>query len=250
MSSSTLRHFIFIGAPASGKGSFGKKIAQTLGLQHFSLGEVIRDEVTQATTLGQQVRPIVEKGELISDSLATEIAIHYLLGPMTGNDGTITATEQTTNKERTNNRQATILDGFPRTVSQALALHDSLPHDEFVAIHIILEKWVAVEKTLGRRICTTCKQSFNVADVLTQGYHMPAILPSINTCPLWATSGCVPQLISRIDDTREIAERRYQEYMVKTTPLLDFYEKRNQLRTFQIQKGLSDTDKLINVMLS
>lgn len=247
---STLRHFIFVGAPASGKGSFGKKIAQTLRLKHFSLGEMIRDEIARATKLGQQVRPIVENGELISDSLATEITIRCLLGPMTGNDGSVITAVHNTNKQRSNNRHATILDGFPRTVSQALALHQSLPNDEFVAIHIILEKWVAVEKTLGRRICTTCKQSFNVADVLTQGYHMPAILPSVTTCPLWETSGCVPQLISRIDDTREIAERRYQEFMVKTTPLLDFYEKRNQLRTFRIQKGLSDTDKLINLMLS
>ena len=239
---SALRHFIFIGAPASGKGSFGKKIAHALGVQHFSLGEVIRDEVARATELGQQVRPIVEKGELISDSLATEIVIRYLLGPMT--------TGHMTNKQSTKSRHATILDGFPRTVSQALALHHSLPKDEFVAIHIILEKWVAVEKTLGRRICTTCKQSFNVADVLTQGYNMPAILPSVTTCPLWATGGCIPKLTSRVDDTREITERRYQEYMEKTTPLLDFYENRNQLRTFRIQKGLSDTDKLIDLMLS
>ena len=245
---SALRHFIFIGAPASGKGSFGKRIAQTLGLQHFSLGEVIRDEVARGTELGQQVKPIVEKGELISDSLATEIAIHYLLAPIAGSNGTL-AKGDMTNKQSTNSRRATILDGFPRTVNQALALHHRLPNDEFIAIHIILEKWIAVEKTLGRRICTTCKQSFNVADVLTQGYNMPAILPSATTCPLWANGGCVPKLTSRIDDTREIAERRYQEYMEKTTPLLDFYQNRKQLRTFRIQKGLSDTDQLIDLML-
>lgn len=233
MAASKLRNFIFIGAPASGKGSFGTKIAAQRGWSHFSLGDRIREEIAAGTPLGQQVKTTVEMGQLIDDSIATDIALLSL---------------RPAGRQRT---QPMILDGFPRTVSQALALHEAMHDEEFIAVHIVLEQWVAIEKTLGRRICATCKRSFNVADVLTQGYDMPAILPSPTTCPLWnSQAGCSPCLEARVDDTREVAENRYQEFLEKTAPLLGFYKERNQLHTFEIKKGMSDTVLLADIMSS
>jgi len=220
------RSFVFIGAPASGKGSFGQAVASRLGLTHFSLGDRIRAEVAAGSAVGRRVQATMEAGQLVDDTTATEIVLQCLQG--------------------SDRRGHVILDGFPRTVAQAVALHTNLPDEDFVAVHVVLEKWVAVEKTLGRRVCATCKRGFNVADVRTRGYDMPAILPSPKTCPRWDT--CMPKLEARVDDTREVAESRYQEFLEKTTPLLAFYGAKGALRTFNVTKGMADTPLLVDLM--
>eukprot|EP01034_Spumella_vulgaris_P021905 gene21905-27982_t len=83
---------------------------------------------------------------------------------------------------------------------------------------------------------------------MADGYDMPAILPDKNTCKIGTQ--CNPVLTSRNDDTIEVIERRTQEYLSKTRPLLAYYEQRGRLREFEVKRGVKDTDKLFQLMMS
>lgn len=137
--------------------------------------------------------------------------------------------------------------GYPRTVAQAEDLWaiDSAKSPLW-AIHIDLEQWVVVEKLLGRRICSTCHGSFNTASILSNGYHMPAILPEDHCVK---GNQCKKDLHSRTDDTKEIIQQRLDDYQKKTTPVLDYFREKNRLKSFQVKRGVDDTDDLLKCML-
>ena len=115
-------------------------------------------------------------------------------------------------------------------------------------IHIDLAESVVKAKLLGRRECTVCKRSFNLADVMTEGYNMPAILPNPENCPL-GINNCKPVLISRKDDVPDIINKRIEVYNDETRPILEFFADRNLLTNFVVKKGISDTDDLIHTMI-
>ena len=231
------RNFVFIGAPSTGKGSFGKKVALQLGYKHISLGKLIRDEVSRNTSLGQSIQGLVETGSLVPDTIANSLALNIMQ-----DDNRFVGTEDKI-------YVPVIFDGYPRTIDQAITLKKSFPKHEFVAVNIMLEKWVAVEKCLGRRTCMNCNRGFNVTDIQTGGFNMPSILPDPSTCPL-GPSICEPNLTTRKDDlSKIIIEKRYDEYLKKTTPLLNFYKLKNLLRNFTVKKGMEDTDELIRLMM-
>ena len=188
----------------------------------------MRAEIKKKTDLGKAISSAMSEGRLVSDDLANDLAI------------------QSINDLQAKNVPAVILDGYPRTINQAIHFKEKFPHLDFQAVHIILEKWVAIEKTLGRQNCKTCGGSFNSADVLSDGYCMPAIVPNAATCPLGIN--CNPILEKREDDTRETVEFRFNEFITKTSPLLDWYEERGILKSFRVKKGLADVGMLTDLM--
>ena len=213
----------------TGKGSFGKLIAEgTAGWAHLSLGEYMRTEITRNTDLGLAISSSMEGGRLVPDNLANDLAIKSL------------------NEFQAKNTTAVILDGYPRTINQAVYFKGKFPLLDFSAVHIMLEKWVAIEKTLGRQSCKTCGGSFNSADIMTDGFCMPAIIPDKKTCSFG--TNCNPILEKRADDTRETSEIRYNEFLTKTAPLLGWYEERGILKSFEVKRGIADVDKLIALM--
>lgn len=184
--------------------------------------------MTKKSPLGSSISEAMAEGRLVSDHLANKIAMQGL-------------TEQ-----RAKNTNVVILDGYPRTISQAEHLLENLSGVEFSAVHIMLERWVAIQKTLGRQTCKNCGGSFNSHDIRTDGFFMPALVPIPEKCPL--KERCNPVFEKRSDDTLETAEIRYEEYLEKTTPLLDFYKERNILTNFNVKKGIADVELLMEAM--
>lgn len=184
--------------------------------------------MVKKSPLGSSISAAMAEGRLVSDHLANKIAMQGL-------------TEQ-----RAKNINVVILDGYPRTISQAEHLLENLSGVEFSAVHIMLERWVAIHKTLGRQTCKNCGGSFNSSDIRTHGFFMPALVPIPEKCPLKEL--CNPVFEKRADDTRETAEIRYEEYLEKTTPLLDFYRERNILTNFDVKKGIADVELLMEAM--
>jgi adenylate kinase len=214
-----------------GKGSFGKLIAQrTTEWAHLSLGEYMRKEIGKQTALGADISFAVAEGRLVPDKLANELVKKIL------------------NEYQQQKKKVIILDGYPRTINQAEYLTENFPAMDFSAVHIMLERWVAIQKTLGRQSCINCGGSFNSSDIRTHGFFMPALVPNPATCPL--KERCNPVFEKRSDDTRELAEVRYNEYLLKTSPLLEWYGSRNLLKSFEVKKGIADVDLLLKTMLS
>eukprot|EP00605_Chrysophyceae_sp_TOSAG23-4_P000858 GSChrysophyteH1.ASY1.ANO1.949.1 assembled CDS len=235
-----MRYIVLIGAPGVGKGTFSSIIQAQTGWKHLSLGEHLREEMRSGSHLGEEISGILQHGGLVSNKVANEVTFKRLdhirpWGP------------------------AVLLDGFPRTKPQAEALHDYIAStsdpacaaNAVVAVQISLEPWVAEEKLLHRKQCLTCGQNFNTADIVQDGYDMPAILPNEHNC-LNVRDGrpCDPSLsITRCDDSLETIRRRMLEFEEKTTPVVDFFKQRGELVGFDVKKGVKDAPDLLNAVL-
>jgi len=243
-----------IGGPGVGKGTFAKIICSRLNLQHISLGELMRD-ASNAGTAPEEVKQLLKSGSLLPDKVAHGLVMKEM------------------ELARRNNK-GILLDGYPRTLIQAVLLDSSLPMDShstqnqltassetyatgsnnttewgITVVNVTLEKSAVIAKLLGRRICNTCGRGFNTASVMYGEFDMPAILPDPSTCPLGVT-GCRPDLILRDDDTEEIIAKRILEHEQSIQPILEFYHAKQQLRTFSVKKGIKDVDHLIEVIAS
>ena len=130
---------VLLGLPGAGKGTQGDLIAQKYGIPHISSGSLIREAVASGTPVGREVDSYIRKGELIPDGLAIEM-ISERIG-------------------RADCSQGWILDGFPRTVLQAIALDQRLAQidlDVQMAFDIRITQEEAIERIAKRRMCSKC----------------------------------------------------------------------------------------------
>lgn len=210
-----------------GKGTFSKLLITRLGLHHISVGDIIRTEIGRQSTVGIKAQKYVTQGELIPDDVVNEVVLQEV---------------------RKHSFAHLLLDGFPRNVKQAQYLDHHM--SDLNAVHIQLEKDIAVEKLLGRRICSACGQNFNITDICRNEYVMPAILPDPATCPRGPVE-CEQyrELEKRSDDTRETILKRFEVFETETAPVIRYYGEQNRLKTFDVKRGVDDIDDLVNVMV-
>lgn len=183
-----------LGPPGAGKGTQAKRIAEKTGLVHLSTGDILRDEVSRGTALGEAADGYMKRGELVPDRLILD-----MIG------GRIRAAHE-----------GFLLDGFPRTVEQAEALARLAPLD--VVVNIELAREEVVRRLTARRVCTVCGKIHNLL------YGLPA--GDGSTCP-----ACGGTLKQREDDRKDVIENRYDVYEHSTAPLVEFYRARGLLRT-------------------
>jgi len=234
---STMRHVVLIGGPGVGKGTFASLLCQQMGWKHMSLGDEMRKQVAQGTPLGSQIGSLMTSGKLIPDALACELAFKTL--------GALES-EEVDASTRIPRWPVVFLDGFPRTVAQAESLikrEKETKTPPCLAVHVVLDREIAVQKLLARRVCSQCGRGFNTAHIVTTkdssstlpaGYDMPAILPDPLTCPL-GPDKCKPLLTKRSDDTEKTIRARFDEFERKTEPVLDFFKQRKLLREFVVR---------------
>ncbi len=200
---------VFLGPPGSGKGTQAKKLSQELGLMHISTGDILRDAVKNQTELGKKAREYMDRGELVPDSIM--IALIEEVMPKEG---------------------GFILDGFPRTVPQALALEEMLrgyKKDVDKVFLFDLSEEVVVERLSGRLICSQCGAVYH------RKYNPPK---EEGVCDL-----CGGKLIQREDDKEEVVRRRYRVYKEQTSPLVEFYQKRNKLIRLDASQDIQEVNK-------
>lgn len=217
-------NFIFLGHPGAGKGFFAQLISKRLGYVHFCIGDEIR-RITKEQS-NKDFDSVLSSGKLLPDEMVNEIMSSSLkaFDPM----------------------KVIIVDGFPRTLSQAKYLDEH--HKSFKVIKFDLDKTVTVNKLLGRRTCVTCNANLNVCDIRRDGFEMPAILPDKHNCRLDIKSNCSPKLICRSDDTSETILNRFKIYEEEITPIVKYYSSRNLLKEFIVRKGEKDIDHIIRLM--
>ncbi len=190
---------ILFGPPGAGKGTHAKILSEAWQVPHFAAGDLLRQEIRQATDLGKRAKAIIEKGELVPDALVNELMLGQLEKPETQN--------------------GYILDGYPRTVGQAEALEDFLKkrHENLdFALYFKTSMEVIVERLSGRLNCPKCGAN----------YHIRNIPPRVKGI----CDQCQTPLVARADDKPETIRHRLEVYEKETAPLLEYYQKRKLLK--------------------
>lgn len=188
---------ILLGAPGSGKGTQGARLAADLQIPTISTGELLRQAVTKNTALGVMARGFMSQGKLVPDDVIMGLIREVLDARTT--DGFI-------------------LDGFPRTIAQAEGLDELLGGyglDLRFAIALDVAQEKVVKRLSARRVCSECR-----ADANPQPDGSPATGPCGN---------CGGALIQREDDREETVRKRLMVYDEQTAPLLGYYAAQGKL---------------------
>mgnify|MGYP003386142836 FL=1 len=235
------KRIVFIGAPGVGKGTFAKLLCKRWNIPHICVGDMLRDDVNKSAagslnnSGADEIAIFMKRGMLIPDSTICKYVGMKL--KTLGNDNT---------------RSGYILDGFPRSKAQVKYLLDNDFVD--VVVHITLDRWVSIDKILGRRRCVTCGNDFNVANVMTDGYNMPPILPTDEgyQCPQIVLGKlCEPNFSTRSDDNVESLTKRLESYDVETTVAVESFKEFGgvALHHFPVKKGIEEADDLAEVIM-
>ena len=189
-----MKNIIFIAPPAAGKGTQSKLVSEKYNIPHISTGDLLREEIARGSELGLAVKGTMEKGGLVSDEVITTL----LKNRITSSDC----------------KNGYILDGYPRTVTQANIynnLLEELGYSKGVVIFFDIDKERALERTISRIICPSCGSSYNLL--------VEELKPiKENIC-----DRCGNNLSTRKDDTREVFINRFDTYMKSTKDLIDYY---------------------------
>lgn len=195
-----MKNIILIAAPAAGKGTLSEILVEKYGYVHISTGDLLRDASKSNSELGKKISDILSRGELVTDEIVFELLEKRLIMDDTKN--------------------GFILDGFPRTLGQARK-YDEMANRLNIEIGevIILESDYETLKNriVGRMLCKSCGSVYNT---LT-GVNTPT---QENIC-----DKCGGSLYKRSDDNEESFKTRYETYLEKTKPLIEFYKEKGNL---------------------
>ena len=179
-------NIVLLGAPGAGKGTQAAKLVEEYELPHISTGDMLRAAVKEGTPLGKKAKSFMDAGDLVPDDVIIGLVTERLQGKDT--------------------EKGFILDGFPRTSAQAVALDAELsklgrPLD--AALLIDVDPEVIVNRLTSRRMCKECGYIGTIAD---------------ETCPK-----CGGEMYQRDDDNEATVRNRLDVYEKSTAPLIDYY---------------------------
>jgi len=192
-------NLVFLGPPGAGKGTQAKKLLEEFGMPQISTGDILRDAVRRGTDLGKKAKPLMEAGKLVPDDLVVEIAMEHL--------------------RQIDPAQGFILDGFPRTIPQAVALDSALKKSGEkidAAISLRVPEETLVERLSGRRSCPKDGSVYHVSQNPSKREGL--------------CDKCGSSLLQREDDKPEKVRERLAVYARQTAPLEAYYDKQGLLR--------------------
>ncbi len=192
------RYYVLLGPPGAGKGTQAKVIADTLHLAHISSGDLFRENLSKQTELGKKAQGYINRGDLVPDDLTIDMVRDRLSKP--------------------DCVEGAILDGFPRTPTQAEALAVMLKetNSEVKSVPLIsVPPGVLVERLSGRFSCRAAGHVYH------RKYHPPKVA---GICDVDGS-----ELYQREDDKAETVQNRISVYLAQTAPLIEYYHTRGLL---------------------
>jgi adenylate kinase len=190
---------VLFGPPGAGKGTQAHRLADRFTLALIATGDIFRQNIENETSLGQEAKAYMEKGELVPDDVVVRMVLARLDEP--------------------DAMHGFILDGFPRTLPQAQALEEALAQQSrplSAVLKFTVPDEVAVKRVAGRRTCRRCQRTYNVE------FHPPR---EDMICDV--DQG---ELVHRPDDAEEMVRHRLEVYHRSTEPLEFYFWERGLLR--------------------
>jgi len=209
---------VLFGAPGVGKGTQAAVLKDRLAVPHIATGDLLRAAMKADTLIGREIREIIGRGELVPDDLVSTMI-----------EGRLAASDS---------GRGFLLDGYPRTVEQAVFLdrlveRDSLRLDR--VMNIELPEAEIISRLTGRRICGACGAI----------YHLRYDPPKVET----ECGRCRGELRQRSDDTETAIAERLRVYRAQTAPVIEHYQKQELLTTVDGNGSPAEvTERLMQVV--
>jgi len=205
---------VLLGPPGAGKGTQCKRIVEKYKLVHLSSGDILRSHRANGTELGKKAADFMDSGRLVPDQLIIEM----MVGAIESAQGNC------------------VLDGFPRTVVQAVELDKELSRKgkEIDAIvNLVIDDSVIERRLTGRRSCPACGAV----------YHIETLKPKVegfcDKCPK-------QELVQRTDDKPEVVKQRLQTYHQQTAAVVGYYAKKGrQVLDIDAEKSVDEVTSLV-----
>lgn len=217
----TKKELIFLGPPACGKGTQTEKLAKHLNFPHVDTGSLLRAEIKNETPDGKIAKTFIDKGNLVPADLVAKIIKNRL--------------------SQDDCKQGFILDGYPRSVEQADLLdiiHKEINNGEkvdFRAIYFDIDTDILVERIVNRRSCPVCGEIYNLE------FKPPKVAGHCDN------DGA--ELTQRKDDTKEVAQARFETYFHETAPLIDYYKNKGVLKSIDANGTIDEVwNRLLEVI--
>ena len=193
---------IFLGAPGSGKGTQAAKLVE-LGYNHISTGDLLRSEIASGSALGEKVKGIMERGELVDDATVLELL----------------------NSNCDLAGKAYIFDGFPRNIEQAKSLDEVVLKDaKSIAVYFDIDLEKLAERLINRRTCGGCGEIYNLIS------KPPTKEGVCDKCG-------EAKLQQRKDDNEETVKTRLGVFKETIEPVLAHYEAAGRLKKVDASSG-------------
>ncbi|MCD4655115.1 adenylate kinase [bacterium] len=202
-----IHKIILLGAPGAGKGTQAMLMSQHYNLPQISTGDILRNEIEKGSSVGLKARDLMVQGLLVPDGIVVEIVEKRL--------------------EAQDCRNGYILDGFPRTLTQAQEM-DSRNIQVNSVLLIDAEDTVIMRRLSGRRVCTLCNRM----------YHVLLNPPKDEGI----CTECGGQLIKRKDDEAQTIQKRINVFRKQTAPLIDYYASHRNVVFSRIDGGVRDDE--------
>ncbi len=210
---------ILLGPPGAGKGTQGRILSERLGIPKLSTGEMLRMADALGLEVGKQAKEFTDRGLLVPDSMIVQMVIERLEKP-----------DMTT---------GFLLDGFPRNVSQAVALETYLDERGMRidgVFDLVVADDIIVERTCHRRVCSKCTEL---------SYHLVTRPPQVaGHCDV-----CGSELYQRVDDQEEVVRARLRTYHEQTEPLTGYYRDRGLLHSLNGREPVDGITRTIQQVL-
>ena len=211
-------NLILFGPPGAGKGTQSDFICKTFNLIQISTGDLLRNEIKKKSNLGKQIETIIKKGDFVLDSVVFDLLKKII--------------------SEKKNFNKLVFDGYPRNMNQIEDLNQLLidfNQSLSLVIYLKVDKDVIKKRIDGRLFCSKCQKTYNK-------YFNP---------PTKINHLCDEKyLIKRIDDTIETIIHRFDTYIDKTKPVLEYYRKHSNFHEVNGNKNMNKISNKIKEILT
>lgn len=211
-------NILIMGAAGTGKGTMSAKIVDKYHIPHISTGDMFRAAIAEKSALGLQAQTYIDSGLLVPDDLVIMMVKERLL--------------------KYDCRDGYLLDGYPRTLNQAMAFKDivnQINRPIQVVFNLLVNYDALAERVTGRRLCKQCGAIYHI-------HNSPSKVEGV--CDV-----CSGPLIHRTDDTEEQLKIRLNEHAKLTEPVLKYYQKENLVIDIDATQDVEDVWQQIDKAL-